>query len=61
MPQWTVRGTFLVRRGDWQSFAKSCEAPSPDAAKERVLSQIGGCHGVPRTLIRIQTVTEAGA
>lgn len=61
MPNWSVTGTFLARRWDWQKFAKSCEAPSAEQAKEWALSEIGGCHGVPRTRIRITAVTEVRA
>ena len=61
MPRWSVHGTFLARRATWRPFTKTCEAPSADQAKEWVLSEIGGCHGVRRSLIRIDSVTEAGA
>jgi ribosomal protein L20A (L18A) len=60
MARWAVHGSFLARRDDWQTFTKTCEAPSAVQAKEWVLSEIGGCHGVRRTLIRIASVTEAG-
>jgi ribosomal protein L20A (L18A) len=53
-----VTGTFLARRDDWQSFTKTTEADSPDQAKEWALSEIGGCHHVPRTRIRITKVAE---
>jgi len=58
MPNWSVTGTFLARRWDWQKFVKECEAPSADQAREWALSEIGGCHGVKRTRIRITAVTE---
>jgi ribosomal protein L20A (L18A) len=61
VPHWTVTGTFLARRADWQRFSKTCEAVSADQAKEWALSEIGGCHGVPRSRIRIASVTEATA
>jgi ribosomal protein L20A (L18A) len=61
VPHWSVTGTFLARRWDWQKFAKSCEAPSAEQAREWALSEIGGCHGVPRTRIRITAVTEVRA
>jgi ribosomal protein L20A (L18A) len=61
MARWAVHGSFYARRDDWQSFTKHCEAPSADQAKEWVLSEIGGCHHVRRTLIRIESVTEAAA
>jgi ribosomal protein L20A (L18A) len=61
VPHWSVTGTFLARRWDWQKFVKSCEAPSAEQAKEWALSEIGGCHGVNRTRIRITAVTEVRA
>ena len=61
MPRWSVRGTFLARRSTWQSFTKQCEAPTSEQAREWVLSEIGGCHGVKRVLIRVESITEANA
>ena len=58
MPMWEVVGTFQARRATWQKFSKSCEAPSAEKAREWALSEIGGCHGVPRRLIRIDSVAE---
>jgi ribosomal protein L20A (L18A) len=59
MPLYTVRGSFYARRGYWQSFAKEHEAPSEAVATEWALSEIGGCHGVKRQRIRIDTVKVA--
>ncbi|HXQ95073.1 MAG TPA: 50S ribosomal protein L18Ae [Thermoplasmata archaeon] len=61
MAYWQVSGTFLARRADWQAFTKVCEAPSADHAREWALSEIGGCHHVKRTLIRISSLTEVPA
>jgi ribosomal protein L20A (L18A) len=61
MPQWSVHGTFLARRATWQSFTKTCEAPNAEQAKEWALSEIGGCHGIRRSLIRVESVAEAAA
>ncbi|HEV2520677.1 MAG TPA: 50S ribosomal protein L18Ae [Thermoplasmata archaeon] len=58
MPRWSVHGTFLARRSTWQSFTKVCEAPNAAQAKEWALSEIGGCHGVRRSLIRVESVAE---
>ena len=58
MPHWSVVGSFLARRADWQPFTKTCDAPSAEQAREWALSEIGGCHGVPRSRVRIATVTE---
>jgi ribosomal protein L20A (L18A) len=61
MPRWSVTGTFLARRADWQTFTKTCEAPSAEQAREWALSEIGGCHHVKRGLIRLASVTEVPA
>lgn len=58
MARWAVSGSFLARRDDWQTFTKTCDAASADQAREWALSEIGGCHGVRRRLIRIASVTE---
>jgi ribosomal protein L20A (L18A) len=58
VPQFAVTGTFLARRDDWQTFTKRTEAPRPEQAREWALSEIGGCHHVPRTRIRITQVAE---
>ncbi|MCI4366492.1 MAG: 50S ribosomal protein L18a [Thermoplasmata archaeon] len=61
MARWAVKGSFLARRGDWQVFTKTCDAASADQAKEWAFSEIGGCHGVGRRLIRIASISEVAA
>jgi ribosomal protein L20A (L18A) len=61
MAHWQVSGTYLARRADWQSFTKVCEATSAEQAQEWALSEIGGCHGVKRSLIRITATSEVPA
>jgi ribosomal protein L20A (L18A) len=61
MAHWSVEGSFYARRADWQHFRKVCEAPSAERAREWALSEIGGCHHVKRTRIRIDSVTEVAA
>jgi ribosomal protein L20A (L18A) len=61
MPLFTVTGEFLARRADWQKFTKTHEADSPEQAREWALSEIGGCHGVRRALIRVHSVAPASA
>ena len=58
MPHWAISGRFLARRDDWQKFRKTCEAPTAAQAREWVLSEIGGCHHVRRTLIKVDEVAE---
>jgi ribosomal protein L20A (L18A) len=61
VPTWEVSGEFYARRNCWQAFSKVREAPSAEAAREWALSVIGGCHHVPRRLIRIGHVEQAQA
>lgn len=61
MGQWSVTGTFFARRADWQRFTKVCEAPDAAQAREWALSEIGGCHGVSRRRIKIESVTAVPA
>lgn len=61
MPVFVVKGSFYARRGDWQPFRKEHDADSPEQAREWALSEIGGCHHVKRTLIRIESVAPAVA
>lgn len=61
MPQFKVQGSFYARRGYWQSFTKLHDADSSDVAREWALSEIGGCHHVKRSQIRIHSVDEVAA
>jgi ribosomal protein L20A (L18A) len=61
VPRWSITGRFLARRSYWQTFTKVCEAASAEQAKEWVLSEIGGCHGVKRRVIRVESVAEVAA
>lgn len=56
MPTWAVRGSYLARRDDWQTFTKVRDAPTAEKAKEIALSEIGGSHRVARRYIRITSV-----
>lgn len=58
MPTFTVHGAFYARRGFWQAFTKRHDADSGEKAREWTLSEIGGCHGISRHQIRIDSVTE---
>ncbi len=61
IPMYTVHGSFYARRGYWQPFMKQHEADTMENALHWALSEIGGCHGVKRHLIRIDTVAEETA
>ena len=61
LTKYRVAGSFLARRGYWQPFTKEHEAPSPEVAREWAYSEIGGCHGVARRKIRIDSVSESPA
>lgn len=58
MPSYVVVGQFYARRDDWQTFRKRHDADTPTQAQEWALSEIGGCHHVRRSLIRIESVSE---
>ncbi|MEM0128776.1 MAG: 50S ribosomal protein L18Ae [Thermoplasmata archaeon] len=59
MPKFLVTGSFYARRDTWQPFRKLHDARDAREATEWALSEIGGCHHVPRHRIRIDSVTEA--
>jgi ribosomal protein L20A (L18A) len=61
MPEFKVQGSFYARRGYWQPFSKTHDAGSADVAREWALSEIGGCHHVKRSHIRISSVAEVPA
>jgi ribosomal protein L20A (L18A) len=58
MPEFKVEGSFYARRGYWQSFTKIHDAASAEVAREWALSEIGGCHHVKRSRIRLDSVSE---
>ncbi|MCI4346021.1 MAG: 50S ribosomal protein L18a [Thermoplasmata archaeon] len=61
MGEFDVAGSFRARRGYWQPFVMARSASNEAAAREKVLSELGSCHGVKRALVRIETVTERPA
>ncbi len=58
MAEYAVSGEFQSRGGT-QLFTRTVEAPNPDVARDRVLSQFGSEHGLKRTQVDIAEVTEA--
>ncbi|HXY12789.1 MAG TPA: 50S ribosomal protein L18Ae [Thermoplasmata archaeon] len=58
MVHFKVQGSFYARRNFWQPFTKVHDADSADLAREWALSEIGGCHHVKRSQIRIDSVAE---
>jgi ribosomal protein L20A (L18A) len=56
MPSWEVSGRYLAARARWQSFAITVEAATAAQAREWILSEIGGCHHVRRSLIQVSQV-----
>lgn len=56
MNAYLVRGTVNMSR-DWTRFAKEVAADSPEGAVERVVSDLGSKHSLPRRRIRIKEVT----
>ena len=61
MPQFKVEGSFYARRNYWQPFVKVHDAETSDLARHWALSEIGGCHHVKRSQIRITSVSEVPA
>jgi ribosomal protein L20A (L18A) len=58
VPTYAVRGSFYARRDFWQKFTMEHDADTEATAVHWALSEIGGCHGVKRHLIRIDSVAE---
>ncbi len=58
MAHFKVEGSFYARRDYWQPFTKVHDAESAELAREWALSEIGGCHHVKRSQIRIASVAE---
>ena len=61
IPLYTVHGSFYARRDYWQPFTMTHEADTKETAVHWALSEIGGCHGVKRHLIHIDSVVEEAA
>ena len=57
MSAFTVRGKFQSRDG-WQQFETSIEAENENVAREHTLSQLGSQHGLKRTEIKLDEVSE---
>jgi len=55
MQAFLVRGTFKMAR-NWTPFAKEVAADTQEAAVERVFSEFGSKHGVPRSFVKIKDV-----
>ena len=58
MSQFSVSGRFQTRSGH-QEFQTRLDAENENVARERVLSQIGSQHGLKRTQIELNEVSEA--
>jgi len=57
MSQFTISGQFDGRDGP-RSFSKGIEAVNESVAREHILSQFGSEHGLKRTQVTIQDVSE---
>jgi len=60
MKAFLVHGTVRMTR-EWTKFAKEVAADSPENAIERVLSDLGSKHRLPRRLIKVKDVTDLPA
>ena len=56
MKAFLVRGTIKMTR-EWTKFTKEVAADSPENAIERVVSDFGSKHRLPRRLILVKDVT----
>ncbi|AHF98376.1 50S ribosomal protein LX [Halostagnicola larsenii XH-48] len=57
MSEFSVSGQFKNRDG-YASFETTVDAENENVAREHVLSQIGSRHGVKRTGIELEEVTQ---
>ncbi|XVH30259.1 50S ribosomal protein L18Ae [Haloferacaceae archaeon DSL9] len=57
MSQFTVSGTFQSRGGS-RPFSKRVGAVNENVAREHVLSKFGSEHGLKRTQVTIEEVSE---
>ena len=57
MKAYAIKGLFLMKN-IWQSFNKEVVGENKEAAKERILSTMGGRHKIKRKMIKIETITE---
>ncbi|SDR29205.1 50S ribosomal protein L18Ae [Natronobacterium texcoconense] len=57
MSQFTVTGQFKARDG-YAEFEKTIDAENENVAREHVLSQLGSQHGLKRTEIDLEEVSQ---
>ena len=57
MSRFTVSGRFQNRDG-YAEFETTVDAENEDVAREYVLSRLGSQHGLKRTQIELETVTQ---
>lgn len=55
---YVVSGRFKDRSNAWRKFRVEVTAVNEDHAREKVYSRISGNHGVPRSLIKIESISE---
>ncbi|MBO4302560.1 50S ribosomal protein L18a [Methanosarcinaceae archaeon] len=56
MSTFVIKGQFKTGF-DWEKFTKTVESLNEKNAVEKVYSTIGSQHGLPRRLIRIESVS----
>ncbi|MFA9515749.1 50S ribosomal protein L18Ae [Halopenitus sp. H-Gu1] len=57
MSHFTASGWFKTRHGS-QEFTKTIEAPNEDVAREHIFSKVGSQHGVKRSEMELNALTE---
>lgn len=58
MQNYVVKGTFKAGHS-WEKFTKNIESQNEKNAREKTLSTFGSKHRIVRSLIKIESVTEA--
>lgn len=58
MKAFRIDGEFEISRRNWQRFSKEIAADDAEKAKEKILCDLGGRHGLARRSIKIRKVKE---
>jgi large subunit ribosomal protein LX len=53
--EFTVNGTITLGK-EQRSFSKTVDAPSENAARERIYAHFGSVNGVKRVMVKIEKV-----
>lgn len=56
MAKFVIKGKMNTGFG-WENFRKNIEAEEKEQALDRTFCMLGGCHGLKRNRIKIESVT----